>query len=380
MITPAITKLPKLSQDYIKNLNEYIYYGDTPHSPLFILGFNYHIIFVRNKMLDRLRYQFEKRNKNKINIVNPFEIFIFKEQDTIYEASQNYFKINITTPNFFDIWEILFYIDIVPLKKRSVRSLYLTKDDASLKMKEKNNPIYFFRTKYGTSKDDTYHTFNDLKKVSEKYDVIISDSDYFELPSKEEEYKFYKENIKYINYAINHQEKDGTFIFKVYDMFTIITAKIITLLQLYYNDVFIVKPFSSNLMKHDKYIIAYNFKENHKSNIFQNLINDFQSQNNSNKFINDLLVDIALPHNHKQVITYMNTLLISIQADGINKYIEFIKQNNYFGDEFKKMRKTQEEGTKYWTSKFLTKTPVDKELTKAIDDKIKLTYMNTRLD
>lgn len=59
--------------------------------------------------------------------------------------------------------------------------------------------------------------------------------------------------------ALTIQQKDGTFILKIYDIYYDITLQIITLLSIYYDQIIIIKPRTSRPANSEKYIVCRNF-------------------------------------------------------------------------------------------------------------------------
>ena len=56
------------------------------------------------------------------------------------------------------------------------------------------------------------------------------------------------------------QKFNGTFILKIFDMFSKSTQDYIYLLSLFYNKVYIFKPQTSRLANSEKYIVCKDFK------------------------------------------------------------------------------------------------------------------------
>lgn len=60
--------------------------------------------------------------------------------------------------------------------------------------------------------------------------------------------------------AVNISAKGANFVLKIFDIYTVITVKIIYLLTLYYESVSIIKPHTSRPANSEKYIVAKGFK------------------------------------------------------------------------------------------------------------------------
>lgn len=83
--------------------------------------------------------------------------------------------------------------------------------------------------------------------------------------------------------AIFLQKKGGTFILKVFDMFTLNTLKIIQVIKLFYDTVYIVKPLTSRPANSEKYLVCTHFKGiDANKNIIDlliNLVKNYTEQN-----------------------------------------------------------------------------------------------------
>ena len=60
--------------------------------------------------------------------------------------------------------------------------------------------------------------------------------------------------------ALNISAKGANFVLKIFDIYTVITVKILYLLTLYYDSVTIIKPHTSRPANSEKYVVAKGFK------------------------------------------------------------------------------------------------------------------------
>lgn len=74
--------------------------------------------------------------------------------------------------------------------------------------------------------------------------------------------------------AANIQTHGGTFITKIFDMFTTDTNCLISILTLLYNDVYIIKPFTSRPANSEKYLVCLNFDSTNKHTIMNDCRNE----------------------------------------------------------------------------------------------------------
>jgi len=116
--------------------------------------------------------------------------------------------------------------------------------------------------------------------------------------------------------ALNVQAKNGIFICKVFDLFLKETIKLIYILILSYDRVFIHKPCISRLSNSEKYIICKGFKGYNKDII--NIL--FRSINNYN-------IDLKIDSNYDKLLRSINREYIDIQIQQINIGVKLIKSN-----------------------------------------------------
>lgn len=171
-------------------------------------------------------------------------------------------------------------------------------------------------------------------------------------------------------------KKGGTFICKFFDTFTSLTKEFIFLLNIFYEEVIIYKPYTSRLANSERYIICQNYKgidtlylyelievldiwnlidDNNKINENNNKINKYnfdRDDNNNNTIISIVsIIDIFnSPNNYlKQIysdfLININNIIEefqNIQINNINNTIEIIKynkSNKWFTENCKKQIK-----------------------------------------
>lgn len=134
-----------------------------------------------------------------------------------------------------------------------------------------------------------------------------------------------------IMYAIMLQKTKGSFILKIFDMFTKSTDDYIYLLSLFYNKVYIIKPQTSRLANSEKYIVCKEFKTFTKSNmlsylhLFNRIIDETEYCNN-NIFITSFLKQ-KIPYFYISKLEEISNVLCQFQLNIINNTIQLIKYN-----------------------------------------------------
>ena len=102
---------------------------------------------------------------------------------------------------------------------------------------------------------------NNLKKFNDKATLVTADGGFVWKNENYQEQESYKLLLGEIITAIKIQKEGGTFVLKVFDIFTKLTIKLICIIQSFYEDVFIYKPFLSRSSNSEKYIIAKTLKK-----------------------------------------------------------------------------------------------------------------------
>lgn len=114
--------------------------------------------------------------------------------------------------------------------------------------------------------------------------------------------------------ALNVQKKGGVFICKVFDIFLKETVKLLYILSISYEKIYIHKPKFSRLSNSEKYLICINFKGYNKE-LVNKLCHSFNSKN----------IDIDVNSNYLRELDNYNKLYLDIQTKQIKKGIELIQ-------------------------------------------------------
>ena len=117
--------------------------------------------------------------------------------------------------------------------------------------------------------------------------------------------------------AFSILNKDGTFILKVFDLYSSLSFNYIYLLSLYFNEVLITKPFISKPANSEKYIICKNFKSIKEDELkyFYNLIK------------NKKIINIKLPKTYIDYLTQINIYYTILQINNIILSV-YLYENN----------------------------------------------------
>lgn len=153
--------------------------------------------------------------------------------------------------------------------------------------------------------------------------------------------------------ALTVQEIGGTFILKVFDIFTEPMAQMVYLVAMYYEHVKIYKPQMSRPASSEKYLIATGFRGIDE----RDLVKLQGVLKRKLKFFGNLLGKNG--YNEDQYSIFMNALrvynyrMLDLQCKKITEIVEIIRLNDYKkpkANEFEEYLKRQEEIAKTWES------------------------------
>ena len=418
MYKQFILKIDSGNSDILeKESNDNLILSSTINIPLISLGF--HSFIHRTKSAMILTDKLQTKNKFYM-IVNPYETIIQNYEDSIDKLSKIYFnskedKIEYSSNDFYELWEILFIFNIADSKDLSSAVISDRTDnyiESLSNFREKfitSNKSLIYNV---TDKEEQIGGANELsnveliggmkkKKTSKKgasvtggdntktkinlstfnksnlnLDLIIATT----YSTNETVFLHYEqENYKYIISrmisALNNQSKGGSFILKIHESFTKPTIKLLYLLSSFYEEVNVYKPLFSRSIDSSKYIICTKFKYDNiapitkKIKSLETVLNEINA--NQNKFVYDVYPDLEVSQEYINKFKFINIRIANQEQIMINDIIVYIKGNNYFGESYHKYRNIQIESIKSWVSNFYppSKNLYDtnrEELTKSI--------------
>jgi len=392
-----VYRIPSSKEDIFKYKEEPIFSTSVTY-PQFSLGFQHFIhqtisggygVDKMNKMIADF-----KGKKKVYLIMNQFERYIDDYDSDINNISKAYFDVEpkptIVNKSFYKLWELFFMFDLIDLKQDKfttvclddeagalLQSVLLFRDKFSNKGVSKNDKYYLVDTDYeGIKKSektnkailDYYKKEKPLRVINqttlpkEKATLVIANGKY-KLPNRilyeQETFRILLEQL--LN-TLKIQEKNGSFIIKIYESFTNLLLKYVIMLTNLYDDVHVVKPLTSSFANMEKYIVCQGFKDpKTKAKVIDQIENILQlTKKNSNVNIVDYFAEYNIESELKNTFIKLNTELSNNQFTIVNSMIDFVSKQNYRGEEYNKRRQIQINATKYWLDNFF---PSNKEIT-----------------
>jgi len=414
MYNPFIFKLESGNSDILEQTSDNdLITSSTVNLPLSSLGF--HTYLHRTKSALSITSNLQTKN-NFYYVVNPFEEEVASYEDSLNNLTKHYLNIKNDRPEilsraFYKMWEILYLFNLTDkneltyaaiaegpgpfiqavilfreklgngvsndkifgVRVHSEKGKYLEMGKQFLGFYNENfpglinvqntiNPSKIKKYKGKTTGDITdIKTISLLKKDIEKTkqfaDLITADGE-FEWDDKNfQEQEGYKLILGEIIAALNVQSKDGHFVLKIFESFTMPTIKLLYILSSFYEETYIYKPYYSRPSESERYIICKKFKYDQKkdSNLLNIRIKSLQNvleQMNTLRFVYDIYPDLQVPQIFINKIRFINIKIANQQQIMINEIIKYIKENNYFGDKYHTFREKQIDATKWWVSNF----------------------------
>ena len=183
--------------------------------------------------------------------------------------------------------------------------------------------------------DNLWCCFN---KYKNSIDLITGDGGFgFSLDFNKQEVNSSNLIFCQMCYAIGLQKQGGTFILKIFDVFTQATIDILYILSMLYGKVYICKPHTSRSANSEKYIVCKNFLLDDSTDIFKHLSGLFPAINDNISI--QRFLDIEIPYLYVNKIEDINAIIGQQQIENIlstlylldnNKpdKLESIKKNN----------------------------------------------------
>jgi hypothetical protein len=354
-IEPTIYELLKPNINTIESIikSNNLKLSSNVNQPLIRLGYHYYNFRTRNDMV-QVTKSINSDNKFYF-VINPFEPVIANYEDNIGKMANIYF--NSKTPydrGFLKFWEMLYLFNLTQIKNMPQMFVYTSFD------KEES----YFSKAFANFKD---------KLDTGQYTVNEMNNDFYTKAKKSPSSHLITGNCKMnitedlqfqeqLNYnlilaeiisALRLQEKDGHFVLRVFDNFTLVSIKMIYIMSCFYSEIYLYKPFFSRPISSERFIIFKNFSNNSlKDKIIKSLETIYNESIESKKYIYDIFEDLTIDDNYIRSFILINIKLTNPQQVMMNKIINFIKEQNYYGDKYHKHREEQINSNKWWIQMF----------------------------
>ena len=173
------------------------------------------------------------------------------------------------------------------------------------------------------NKDNLIYCYEKYKGTM---DIITGDGGFdFSLDFNQQESMSLKLIYSQICFAIAMQKQGGTFILKVFDLFTKVSLELIFFLSSIYKKVYISKPHTSRMANSEKYIVCQGFLLDDVSKIMNKVFDSYHYLNDTN-YLSQIL-NINLPYFFKVKMEEYNAIFGQQQIENISLTINLIDNN-----------------------------------------------------
>lgn len=332
---------------------------------------------------------FINKNRDKLEIINNLPksqqhiyLIINRLESKIYSNEENslstlfakkVLKDNIELDNdFFKIWEMLVDFKILKDKKaittlsigenlnsfiRAISSFRDNKKDLYCAINEKEEiKCTSFKLEENDSKSSKVFKKEFIEKSKDHFKkkqlatLVTANGTKKNSLQNFEEQELYEILIGEIVVGLSVLEKNGTFIIKIFDMFTCVTLKLIMILSNFFTEVHIRKPFTSSDHTNEKYFVGLGYKEN--ADLMKKMLSLYDKINNG-KYIVDIFPDIRIPESFVKEIVEMNYKFIDLEYNTINKMYQFILDKNYHGVKYHEYTESQVKNSIIWMNSYV---------------------------
>ena len=340
--------------------------------------------------IDDEKYQIHWDKFKKIT--NPYEfIHISKKKNNKYSSISKYIPLS---RSYFKLWEILKEFKLLDhLQDTNIKTAHIAEGPGGFmeclvnyrKHYKDNNVlenVYGITLKSSTKdipgwtkardfikknkviisygKDNTGDIYNidnilDFTKQigNNKCDLITSDGGFdFSIDFNNQEQLAFRLIFCELITAISVQALGGCQVIKIFDIYTKLTVKLLYLITILYEEVYIYKPLTSRPANSEKYIIAKKFKgidDNYLKTLY-GVVRLWNSIKINNFHIEDLFLE-DVPESFKQEIETYNKNFIKNQISSIKNTLELIN-NKPDIKQYNKIIKTLISNATKWCKKY----------------------------
>ena len=398
MYQPLVFKLINSTVESLSDKNSLIQCSNI-NLPLISLGSHYYLNRTKSAMSITKTLQI---SNEFYYVINPFENKILNYDESLDILAEKYLNINnqnikINSSSFYKLWEIFFLFDLINEKELScavisnntegiiqsivnfkqklglinpqdkIYNLLIAQDD---KIIENNkNLLGIYNKQYPklikSYKHPTYTNISDIKtilmykkefnKLKTGANLIIGNGKNKSKDIIYQEQESYILLLGEIIAALKTQNKEGNFILRISDTFTMPSIKLIYIIISFYKDSYIYKPFLSRPTDSEKFVVCKNFLYNNDDTKLNKQIFSLETilaNIKKDKYIYDIYPELIIPQNFLNQFKFINIKLANPQQIMINEIIKYIKENNYFGDKYHLYKNQQINASKWWLNTF----------------------------
>jgi 23S rRNA U2552 (ribose-2'-O)-methylase RlmE/FtsJ len=216
----------------------------------------------------------------------------------------------------------------------------------------KSNPNVFIENGVdGTGNLISIENFIYCINKHEKFDIITGDGGFdFSIDFNNQENTSLKLIFTQICYAIGLQKKHGSFVLKVFDIFTKPTVELMFLLSTMYEKVYITKPYTSRPANSEKYIVCKNFilPEEKRRSLVLKVISTFVYLEKPDYYLNGIF-NFNLPYLFVNKMEEFNAIFGQQQIENISNTVMLVECHK--PDKLENIKKNNISKGQFWCQK-----------------------------
>ena len=194
--------------------------------------------------------------------------------------------------------------------------------------------------------ENLWHCYNTYKN---SMDLITGDGGFdFSLDFNKQEVLSINIIFCQICYAIAMQKKGGTFILKIFDVFSQVTIDMLYILSTLYTKVYVCKPHTSRLANSEKYIVCKKFKLDNTAELVNRFSDLFIAINNNESIQRFLNIEIPCFYTNK--IEDVNAVMGQQQLENIIATLYLLDNNKQ--DKMDTLKKNNIQKCVQWCIKY----------------------------
>lgn len=313
-----------------------------------------------------------KKFSNEYEFIYTNNIDNFRNISNIFPISRSYFK----------LWEILHDFNLINFQKKEefvschlaegpggfIECIYkyiyhyitkdfknikiygstlISKDSSIPKWKIKNTIQNKFNINLNYTNNENGNLYdiiqveNFINKVGKnKCNFLTADGGFdFSSNYNNQEKNFINLFISEIYIILNLLKDDGHAIIKIYDIYSKYSIKVLYIISLFFEKIYIVKPLTSRPANSEKYILGYKFKKNKKYKFYLNILKkiiitkNLDNLKNNNIIVQSEFIEKILNYNiwyTNRQISYINKTINYISEYEDKNDIDFLRNIYYF--------------------------------------------------
>ena len=180
-----------------------------------------------------------------------------------------------------------------------------------------------------------------LDKYGNSMDFITGDGGFdFSVDYNRQESLALRLILTQVAYAIGMQAKGGTFILKIFDVFSQATIDILYLLASFYKSTYIIKPHTSRAANSEKYVVCCDFQYNNTTEIANKFLSILYVLNNMK--LKDILIsrllDININYKFITSVEEINAIIGQNQIANILSTLRIIQNKERKGEKIQSIK------------------------------------------